>query len=303
MQALNATTSLRRRDVLVVGLAMSSLELGCTSPTVPRDDAWTARLSGPTIALLGEVHDNPELHRVRAAALRDALARGWRPAIVMEQFDLERQADIERARRERPDDAQHVIDQAGGGGWQWPDYRPVIALALANGLPLLAGNLSRAIASRLAREDYAVLGPERLAAWKLDAPPDDAWQSAQEHEIDLGHCGALPRRLWPALARGQFARDAAMAHLLAQHAARGAVLLAGNGHVRRDLGVPRWLTRQGAPSPLAVGFLERGATQSDDAGRYDAVVVTLPAARPDPCEAFRARPQPSAEPRSGVGRA
>ena len=292
--------------MLGLGLALASLEIGCASSTATHDDAWTARLSGPTIALLGEVHDNPEHHRLRAAALRDAFARGWRPAVVMEQFDLERQADIERARRERPDDAQHVIDQAGGGaGWHWPDYRPLVALALAHGLPLLAGNVSRATTSRLAREDYAALGRERVAAWKLDAPPDDAWQAAQEHEIDLGHCGALPRRMWPALARGQFARDAAMAHLLAQHAARGAVLLAGNGHVRRDLGVPRWLARQGAPSALAVGFLERGAQQgdADAAGRYDAVVLTAAAVRADPCEAFRARPLPSATSRSDFQRA
>src|SRR5262249_10949667 len=151
-------------------------------------------------------------------------------------------------------------------------------------------------ASRLAREDYATaLGRERLVAWKLDAPPDDEWQAAQEHEIDLGHCGALPQRLWGALARGQFARDAAMAHVLAQHAARGAVLLAGNGHVRRDLGVPRWLVRQGAPAALAVGFLERDTVGDGDVGgRYDAIVLAAPAARSDPCEAFRARPLPGA---------
>jgi uncharacterized iron-regulated protein len=104
------------------------------------------------------------------------------------------------------------------------------------------------------------------------------------------------------LARGQFARDAAMAHLLAQHTAGGAVLLAGNGHVRRDIGVPRWLARQGAPSALAVGFLERGAVQGDDARRYDAVVIAAPAARADPCESFRARPPPSAQRRSEVER-
>jgi uncharacterized iron-regulated protein len=212
----------------------------------------------------------------------------------MEQFDLERQGDIERARSERPDDAQHVIDRAGGAaGWRWRDYQPFVALALQHRLPLLAGNVSRIITSRLARDDYAlVLGPERVSAWLLDMRPVEAWQAAQEREIDLGHCGALPRRLWPALARGQFARDAAMAHLLSQQSARGAVLIAGNGHVRRDLGVPRWLARHGTPAAWVVGFLERGTPIAD--GRYDAVVLTEPTARPDPCEAFKARPLPTA---------
>jgi len=97
------------------------------------------------------------------------------------------------------------------------------------------------------------------------------------------------------MARGQFARDAAMAHLLRTHGARGAVLWAGDGHVRRDLGVPRWLDRQGATA-LAVGFVERG-TPPPATGVYDAVVWTEAAVRPDPCAAFEATPQRDASPR------
>jgi len=286
------STALRRRDLLraSVAAAAGSVGVGCASSN-PRD--WAGALSGSTLALLGEVHDNPEHHRLRAQALRQACDNGWRPAIVMEQFDLDHQADIERARWERPGDAQHVIAQAGGASaWRWSDYQPFVALALAYQLPLLAGNLPRRTASQLARDDYTVvLGTERVRAWRLADAPDAAWQSAQEREIDLGHCGALPQRLWSALARGQFARDAAMAHLLSQQAARGAVLLAGNGHVRRDLGVPRWLVRQGTPARLVVGFLERG-TPPPAAGVYDSVVVTARVDRADPCDAFKARPMP-----------
>lgn len=275
---------------VAAGVLVGIAGVGCAQPT-PQPD-WLAQLSGSALALLGEVHDNPEHHRLRAAALRQALEAGWRPVIVMEQFDLDRQGDIERARSERPGDAQHLIAQArGAGGWRWSDYQAFVALALQYQLPLLAGNLSRATTSRLARDDYeAVLGLEQMRAWRLAEAPDVAWQAAQEREIDLGHCGALPQRLWNGMARGQFARDAAMAHLLAQHASRGAVLLAGNGHVRRDLGVPRWLQRQGAPATLVVGFIERGTPPAT--GLYDAVVVTARAERGDPCEAFKARPAP-----------
>ena len=61
--------------------------------------------------------------------------------------------------------------------------------------------------------------------------------------------------MWPLMARAQFARDAVMARALAAHAERGVVLLAGNGHVRRDIGVPRWLA---SPAPRLVGRLSRG---------------------------------------------
>jgi uncharacterized iron-regulated protein len=293
-----------RRDALRAGAAaaLGLCGLGCAQSTAPQRD-WSAQLSGPHLVLLGEVHDNPAHHRLRAAALRQAIDGGWRPAIVMEQFDLDHQADIDRARNERPGDARHLIEQAkGAAGWRWSDYEVFVELALQHNLPLVAGNLSRSAANRLARDDYdTVLGAERVRAWRLAEAPDASWQAAQEHEIDLGHCGALPRRLWPALARGQFARDAAMAHLLSQHASRGAVLLAGNGHVRRDIGVPRWLERQGTPATLVVGFVERG--EPAEAGRYDAVVVTAPAQRGDPCAGFKARPLPQTSADSAPERA
>lgn len=277
--------------MLAAGCAWTALQglAACAQPT-PARAAWRSRLQGSTVALLGEVHDNPEHHRLRRQVLQHALQAGWRPALVMEQFDVEHQADIERSRRERPRDAEHLIALAGASrGWHWADYEPLVALALAFDLPLLAGNLSRAQASRLVRDGAeAALGAEATRALGLHQAPDAAWQAAQEREIDAGHCGALPRNLWPGMARAQFARDAVMAQLLRQHAARGAVLLAGNGHVRRDIGVPRWLTTLAPQSLLAVGYVE-----TDEAppapGLYDAVVVTARAERPDPCEAFKAR--------------
>ncbi len=260
---------------------------GCASLLVAAPD-WEARLRDDTVALLGEVHDNPEQHRLRAAALRRACERGWRPAIVMEQFDIDRQADLERSRSEAPRDAGRLIARASPAhsGWQWPLYAPLIALALAFDLPLYAGNLSRADGARIVREgDEAVFGRQRVHELGLDAPIAPDWQAAQEREIDAGHCGALPPSLLPAMARAQFARDAAMAQVLRNHAPRGAVLIAGNGHVRRDIGVPRWLAAVPADRMLVVGYVEAG--DAVPAGRFDALVVTAAAERADPCNSLR----------------
>ena len=278
-----------RSVVALAGAVVLAIVVAACAAPASRAD-WEARLRGDNVVLLGEVHDNHELLRLRLAVLERAFAAGWRPAIVMEQFDRERQGDIERARRERPEDAQHVIDLAvpAKSGWSWDDYRPFVALALRYRVPLVAANVSSTDTARIVRGGYgAVFDAATIAAFGLDRTIDPAWQAAQEREIDIGHCHALPASVWPRMARAQFARDAFMAHVLDEHAARGAVLLAGNGHARRDFGVPRWLALDSA-RVVSIGFLEIDSAMP--AGAFDAIVRAPAAARDDPCERFRRAP-------------
>lgn len=268
--------------------------LGGCATTAPLG-GWEDRLRGDAWVLLGEVHDNAQQHQLRLATLQRAFASGWRPAIAMEQFDRERQADIDRARRERPGDAQHLIEAATpletrpGGGWNWVFYRPFVELALRYDVPLIAANLSSADTSKIVRGGYAaVFSAAEIMALGLDKPAAPGVQAAQEREIDLGHCRALPRSLWPRMAQAQFARDAVMADVLRRGAGRGGVvLLAGNGHVRRDIGVPGRLGTMKA-GLLAVGYLEV-TDDSTPVDAFDAVVRTAAAERVDPCEEFKKR--------------
>jgi uncharacterized iron-regulated protein len=277
-----------------IAALLLAIACGACTTTAPGND-WEYRLRGDAVVMLGEVHDNAEQHRRRLEVLRRAFAAGWRPAIAMEQFDRGHQAEIDRARREKPTDAQHVIDLAAlshtrtGGGWNWDFYRPFVALALEYDVPLIAANLSKADTTRIVRGGYsAVFDDASIAKLGLDQPVAADWQAAQEREIDAGHCGALPPALWSQMARAQFARDAVMAEALRGHAGGGVVLLAGNGHVRRDIGVPRWLGTAWQARVFTVGYLESGA-DSTSASVFDVFVLTAPAPRPDPCAAFAAR--------------
>jgi uncharacterized iron-regulated protein len=284
------------RWITAVTLAALLPAMPSAFAAAPAHYPWENRLHGDTIALLGEVHDNQRQQQLRLEILKRAISAGWRPTIAMEQFDREHQADIERARATRPRDADYLIEQAGGshgqqsGGWNWDYYRPYVALALEYQLPLLAANLSRDDAEKIVRQGYgAVFDAATIRDLDLDPTPAGL-QSSQEKEVEEGHCHALPTDLLPRMAQAQMARDAVMAAVLRSQAASGAVLLAGDGHVRRDLGVPRWLGASALPRVLSVGFLERGVTDPP-VDAFDAIIVTRAAPRADPCAALRRHSQ------------
>lgn len=87
------------------------------------------------------------------------------------------------------------------------------------------------------------------------------------------------------MAAAQIARDQFMARLIERHADRGVVLLAGNGHVRRDIGVPRWLPAELGQRVKAIGLLEDG--DATDRSAFDHSLVTPRQPREDPCAALR----------------
>jgi uncharacterized iron-regulated protein len=252
----------------------------------PTPGALVQAMQGHRIVLLGEVHDNGIQHTLRAAALRQWVAQGARPALAFEQFDRQHQADIDRARRERPMDADYLIAQAkGSSDWRWESYRPFVALALEYDLPIVAANLSRGEAMQVANDGWpALFDSATRRALRLDALPTD-FRRKHEDAIAMGHCNLLPADALPALARAQMARDIVMARSILPYVDRGIVLLAGNGHMRRDIGVPFWLPADAARGAISIGILERDEGSTPESMTdFDAYVISERVERPDPCK-------------------
>lgn len=273
---------------LVLAVSVAALVSGCAGvPSVGASsaDPEAARIAqaiaGQPRVLLGEVHDNAAGHALRLAALEQALATGWRPALALEQFDREHQVALDAAVARCGQDADCVIQAASPGksSWQWEFYRPLVGLALQYQLPLVAANVSRADAGRVVREGLpALFDAGSMQVLGLDKAVPEDLQAGQERAIDEGHCGQLPATLIGPMARAQFARDAVMAEAMRAQGARPVVLVAGNGHVRQDYGVPRWLD---APV-VSVGFVESAPAE----GVYTLASVVPAVDRKDPCVAF-----------------
>ncbi len=256
---------------------------GCAYPPAADADALAAALRSRPIVLLGEVHDNATQHAARAQALRQLLASGARPALLMEQFDRERQPDLDRALARPGVTPDAVIaaatpSNAAMQGWNWSFYAPYIALAIEYRVPIVAANVSRDDARRVLKDGLPALGFEPRVPADIGA--------AQASAIVDSHCGMIDAPQAARMVNAQVARDQFMARMIEVHAARGAVLIAGNGHVRRDVGVPLWLGAETRARSVSIGLLEPG----DPAASAFDIAFTTPAPpdRGDPCAAMRA---------------
>lgn len=305
----SAPTHLARRAWLqnawrVAGcLALSPLALAaCAGRMPPAPDRIVQVASGRLLrpedvlaqarradfVLLGELHDNPEHHRRRAEVLTGL---GKNAAVVAEH--LPRGPLL---RLPPPDgDALRKALEAGGfeaRAWNWPLHEPLFAaVARAQG-SVRGGNLDRAAVRKLAIDGEVAL-PADLAAWTDAAPMSQSALAELEDDLQRGHCGRMPAARMPGMVAAQRGRDASMAQTLADERERlrkagvtgPVVLLAGNGHVRRDYGVAQLLAARWPKARiLSVESTEHGAGDPGAEAPFDVVWFTPPAEREDPCK-------------------
>jgi uncharacterized iron-regulated protein len=288
--------SLQRRALLGWGLGTGGVLAGCALSPPASVDRITEPASGKPMAraalldlmrnsdyvLLGEHHDNADHHQLRAGLLAALPAP---VAVVMEH--LPRGAAPPLSRDLRGSALLLALQEAGfdARGWRWPLHEPLFSAIAAAGHQLLGGNLPRDLARRTAREGPGALPTELRAA--IDAAPLAAGaRAALVEDLVRGHCGQLPPERAPNMLLAQRGRDAAMAAALIEarnKRTNGPVLLlAGNGHVRRDHGVAQLLQGlQPKARVLSVGFVEAGGTVSP--GIFDLTWTTPAMERADPC--------------------
>lgn len=284
--------------LLAAGLAFSSLTLLAEEQIfdlgqqreISRADLLES-LKKSDVILLGELHDNSQ-HHERRAELLQAL-RSQHPIIVAEH--------LERGQRATADgDLLTALEAAGfdAKNWRWPLHAPLFATARQLSLALYGGNITRTQARAVVQQGGAAL-PQDIAQALQEAPLSESAQSNLHQDLLDNHCGQIPQSLVPGLTLAQRARDAAMALAItraAQTAQSGqpVILFAGNGHVRRDYGVPVLLEKLSpARKTLAIAWLETGKPDNPPLDvlktRFDIVWYTAPAERQDPCLNFPKR--------------
>lgn len=265
-----------------LALAAVSCPAGAEEITVhslgylPAADVW----------LLGEHHDNP-MHHLNQTILMDVL--GAR-AVVFEMLEPDQGLAITPELRDSAPLLGAMLQWDTRG---WPDFGMYYPLfTVGGGLPVFGGAVpSEEVRAAIVDGAAASFGIG-AAVFGLDVPLPEAEQEAREAEQDAAHCNAMPPEMLGGMVEAQRLRDAGLAQaVLAALAETGgpvAVIL-GNGHARRDWGVPALLA-VAAPdvSVVSIGQLEAAPEIGPEgAPPYDYWFVTDGVDRGDPCEAFQ----------------
>jgi uncharacterized iron-regulated protein len=284
---LTFTTTVRAAHPLV-GKTYDSKTRAFTS----LEGAEKAALDAPFV-LLGEKHDNADHHRLQARALKSLVDHGRKPSVAFEMIDL----DLQRTADAFTQSGSVDVDELGRAlewdkrGWPaWSFYRPIFEVVVAAHLKIVATGLSHDLARKVVREGPGAL-PEEIAERVKLVPLEPAAATSLDEEIKASHCGMLPDAMVAPMSMAQRVKDALMANILQTNATPdGAVLIAGNGHVRSDRGVPIYLRK---PS-ITIGFVEVGGPNdaasyaSEEPARF--LVFTPRVDDEDPCKKFHSFP-------------
>jgi uncharacterized iron-regulated protein len=234
------------------------------------------------IVILGEVHDNPAHHAEQAARVAALNPR----ALVFEMLTPD------QAARVTPDliaDPEAMAEALGWAESGWPDfamYHPIFAAAPEAAIH--GALVTREAARAVLRDGPVAAFGEDAAAYGLTEPPSPEEQATREALQLAAHCDALPVEMLSGMVAVQRLRDATLARAVVRAMAGtgGPVaVITGNGHARRDWGVPSYLARVAPDLEVFVlGQTEDGAPLQ---GGFDEVLSSPAVARPDPCAAFR----------------
>ncbi|MRU15197.1 hypothetical protein FDP25_07110 [Roseovarius sp. A21] len=243
----------------------------CASPLAAQD-----------ILVIGEIHDNPAHHETQAE-----LVQSFSPkALVFEMLTSEQAGQVTPSVR---NDMKALADAVSWADSGWPDfamYYPIFEAAPE--ARIYGAQVPRDVARAAFEKGVAESFLGDAIRFGLTEPLPEAEQDQREAMQMVAHCDALPDHLVPAMVDIQRLRDAEIARVAIQamqDTGGPVAVITGNGHARRDWGMPVYLQR--AAPDLELRVIGQAEDGSELRGIFDEVISAHPVDRPDPCAAFQ----------------
>jgi uncharacterized iron-regulated protein len=148
--------------------------------------AMADRLAEADVVFLGEQHDSDVGHALQLETTKLLLARRGRLALSLEMLEADCQLELDRYLRGELSEAR-FLESARLWSNYHEHYRPAVELARREGLPVLAANVPRPLAARVAREGLAPVFPQPMMPF--DVRPDPGPYRERFEEAMGNHAG------------------------------------------------------------------------------------------------------------------
>ncbi|WP_424939191.1 ChaN family lipoprotein [Aliiroseovarius sp. S253] len=249
------------------------------SPACAQQAALTledlSRLKTADVVIVGEVHDNPTHHAAQVQIVQAIVPS----ALVIEMLGQE---DAEKLAA----DPAGFADRWAETGW--PDFQMYLPVFQAHDGPVIGAAVPRDVARATYADGVeAHFQGDAVAYGLTEALPEDQHEQRVELQFQA-HCEAMPREMMGGMIEVQRLRDATLAAGVVQavtDTGGPVVVITGNGHARKDWGVPAYLAR--VASEMTVISVGQGEDGVPPEGGFDIVLDAPTPDRPDPCAQFK----------------
>jgi uncharacterized iron-regulated protein len=252
----------------------------------------TEQLQASDYVLLGEKHDNERHHAIQAELSTSVVNNGSQPAaLVFEMLEPSHQDTLDKAANLSLAELGEKVEWEKRGWPSWASYQPIFESAQKVGSTLFAGNPNRTTIMDVGRGGK--LSESDLVDLRWDQDYDDSQRESLLTELVDSHCGMMGRESMGPLVTLQRLKDAYMGRAIRKAGEeRPVVLIAGNGHVRKDRGVPFFLDSDKKTVSVAIievvrDQMEATSYSAFDPKLYDYVWFTPRVDEIDPCDKFR----------------
>jgi len=218
-------------------------------------------LMGFDIIFVGEDHDSRESHEAELTIFTELLQRDPCLVLALEMFERDVQETLDAYLRGAiPEDK--FLDLAR----PWPnyqeDYRPLVQLARAKGVPVIAANVPRRAAAAVAmanRVSSKVVGPDSIYLPNiLHLDSKEYYRRFAATTERMPYQAPMKRMKVKALFKAQVLKDAVMAASLEPFLDRRILFCCGHFHSDYHLGIPYQLQKN--PPKVKVAVVTFGPT-------------------------------------------
>ena len=212
-------------------------------------------LMGYNVIFFGEDHDSRVAHEGKLALLTGLAGRDAGVVIALEMFERDVQEAL-NAYLEGAISEDKFLELAR----PWPnyreDYRPLVEFARARAIPVIAANIPREIAARVAMAD--TISPDVAGKDSVYLPPNLHLDSEEYYERfsalmkKMPHSTPMKKLNVEALYKAQVLKDAVMAAALEPFLDHPILFCCGRFHSDYHLGIPYQLRKNHPALKVAV---------------------------------------------------